>query len=105
MSIFKSGSENFLSEFLQNSSKIADSVDVKKGTEQISIKNDHIFKIYKKFGELSIKYEQGIEDWMVHAKFKRAGKTEFVLESPDGKKTVFDISIQRNTYTIKEKNN
>ena len=45
--------ENFLSEFLQNSSKIADSVDVKKGTEQISIKNDHIFKIYKKFGELN----------------------------------------------------
>ena len=69
---------------------------------------DDSYKVYlvdKKFGELSIKYEQGIEDWMVHAKFKRAGKTEFVLESPDGKKTVFDISIQRNTYTIKEKNN
>ena len=69
---------------------------------------DDSYKVYfvdKKFGELSIKYEQGIEDWMVHAEFKRAGKTEFVLESPDGKKTVFDISIQRNTYTIKEKNN
>ena len=69
---------------------------------------DDSYKVYlvdKKFGELSIKYEQGIEDWVVHAEFKRAGKTEFVLESPDGKKTVFDISIQRNTYTIKEKNN
>ena len=69
-------------------------------------KFDDSYKVYlidEKYGELSIKYEPGIEDWMVHAEFKKAGKTEFVLESPDGKKKVFDISIERDTYTIKEK--
>ena len=69
---------------------------------------DDSYKAYlvdKKYGELSIKYEPGIEDWVVHAEFKKAGKTEFILESPDGKKTIYDISIRRNKYTIKEKNN
>ncbi len=69
---------------------------------------DDTYRVYlidDKFGDLSIKYEPGIEDWMIHAEFKKAGKTEMILESPDGKKTEFDISIRRNTYTIKEKNN
>ncbi|MBP3766326.1 MAG: hypothetical protein J6G98_04020 [Bacilli bacterium] len=71
-------------------------------------KFDDNYKVYltdNKYGELSIRYESGIEDWKVHAEFKKAGKTEFILESPDGKKTIFDISIKRDTYTLKEKNN
>ena len=69
---------------------------------------DDSYKVYlldKKYGDLSIKYEPGIEDWMVHAEFKKAGKTIMVLESPDGNKTLFDISIRRDTYSIKEKSN
>ena len=52
-------------------------------------KFDDNYKVYltdDKYGELSIRYESGIEDWKVHAEFKKAGKTEFILESPDGKK-------------------
>ena len=66
---------------------------------------DDSYKVYlvdKKFGELSIKYEQGIEDWMVHAEFKKAGKTQFVLESPDGEKRTFDSTIKRDTYSFDE---
>ena len=63
----------------------------------------NVYLVDSKYGDLSIKYEDGVEDWFVHADFKKSGKTEFVLESPDGKKTVFDISIRRDTYTIKEK--
>ena len=69
---------------------------------------DESYKVYlidKKYGDLSIKYEAGIEDWMVHADFKKAGKTEFILESPEGKKTTFNISIRRDTYSVKEKGN
>ncbi|MBQ9298350.1 MAG: hypothetical protein IJ223_04915 [Clostridia bacterium] len=55
-----------------------------------------------KYGNLYIRYENGIEDWLVHAEFKKAGITKFVLESPDGEKTIFDINIKRNTYTITE---
>ena len=71
-------------------------------------KFDDNYKVYltdNKYGELSIRYESGIEDWKVHAEFKKAGKTEFILESPDGDKITFDISIRRDTYTVKEKSN
>ena len=67
---------------------------------------DDSYKVYlvdNKYGDLSIKYEDSLEAWKVHAEFKKAGKTEFVLESPDGEKTKFDIYIRRDTYSIKEK--
>ena len=69
---------------------------------------DDTYTVYlndNKYGDLGIKYEDSIETWMVHAEFKKSGKTEFLLESPDGEKTKFDIVIRRNTYTIKKKNN
>ena len=71
-------------------------------------KFDDSYKAYlmeKKYGELSIRYEPVIEDWIVHAEFKKAGKTEFVLESPDGEKTKYDISIMSDKYILKEKKN
>ena len=67
---------------------------------------DDTYKVYlkdSKYGDLSIKYNDSFEDWMVHAEFKKGGKTEFVLESPDGEKRVFDITIEMNKYSIKEK--
>lgn len=65
------------------------------------------YKVYllnSKLGDLNIKYEQGIETWMVHAEFKHSGKTEFILESPSGEKRIFEITIKRDTYIINEKN-
>lgn len=67
---------------------------------------DDSYKVYlidKKYGDLSVKYEPGIEDWLIHADFKKAGKTEIILESSEGEKIVFDITIKRNTYSIKER--
>ncbi len=57
----------------------------------------------KKYGDLSIIYIESIESWMVHAEFKKAGKTEFVLESPDGEKREYSLTIRRDTYSVKEK--
>ena len=67
---------------------------------------DDSYKVYlidKKYGDLSIKYESGVESWFVHAEFKRAGKTEFVLESPSGETKKFEINISRSSYEVKEK--
>ena len=33
----------------------------------------------------------------------KAGKTEVIIESPDGEKTVFDITIKKNTYDLTKK--
>ena len=68
---------------------------------------DDTFNAYlldKKYGNLRIECEDETKDCMIYAEFKKAGKTEMILESPDGEKTIFDISIERSKYTIKEKN-
>ena len=48
---------------------------------------------------MSINYIESIESWAVHADFRRAGKTEFILESPNGERKVFEINIDK----VKEK--
>ena len=57
----------------------------------------------KKYGELYFKYEEGIEDYTLNAKFKKAGKTEIIIESPSGEKTIYDITIKSDTYDLKKK--
>ena len=67
---------------------------------------DNTYKVYlldSKYGNLSIKYEEALETWMLHADFKHAGTTEFILESPNGEKMVFNIIIKKFTYEIKKK--
>ncbi len=54
------------------------------------------------YGDVKIRYDEGLEDYLVHVDFKKAGKTQFILESPDGKKKVYDLNIKRDTYTISE---
>ncbi len=71
-------------------------------------KFDDTYKVYltdKKYGDLSIEYVDSVEDWMIHAIFKKAGQTELVLESPTGEKKVYSITIKRDTYKIEAKNN
>lgn len=70
-----------------------------------SIKFDDAYKVYledRKYGDLSIRYEEAIEAYMIHAEFKKAGKTKFVLESPSGEKKEYGISIRRDKYTVKK---
>ena len=67
---------------------------------------DNTYKAYltdESFGKIYIVYEENIEDYMLNAEFKKAGKTEFILESPDGKKEIYEIDIKRNTYSINKK--
>ena len=54
-------------------------------------------------GSLSIRYEENIEDYLVHADFIKEGKTEFTLECPGVYKKTFDISVKLNTYDLKER--
>ena len=66
---------------------------------------DETYKVYlvdKKYGDLSIRYEEAIEQYLVHAEFKKAGKTQFVIEDKDGNKTKYNITIKRDTYDVKE---
>ena len=57
----------------------------------------------EKYGNVEIIYMNAIEDYMIHADLKKAGKTVLTLESPDGEKTEYDLTIERNTYEVKQK--
>ena len=74
--------------------------------EPDGFKFDNTYKVYledEKYGELSIEYNEQLDDYLVHAKFIKTGKTGFVVESPDGEKTEFDIVIERDTYDVNKR--
>ena len=64
---------------------------------------DDSYNVYladEKYGDVSIVYIESIEDYMVHADFKRAGSTTLTIESPSGDKTEYDVSFEIDTYTV-----
>ena len=57
----------------------------------------------EKYGNVAIQYFDSVEDYFVHADFKRAGETVLTLESPSGEKTEYDLSIEKDIYKIKQR--
>ena len=69
-------------------------------------KFDNTYKVYltdESFGKVYIVFEKNIDDYMVNAEFKKAGKAELVLESPKGEKEIYEIDIKYHTYSVKKK--
>ncbi len=56
-----------------------------------------------RMGDVEIRYLESIEHYMVHADFRRAGKTVLTLESPGGEKTEYDLTVERDTYEIRKR--
>ena len=74
--------------------------------EEGKVKFDDTYNAYltdKSYGDVYFKYENAIEDWLLNVNFKKAGKTELILESPDGTKYEYDVSIRRDWYEIVKK--
>ena len=53
---------------------------------------------FTEYGNVEIRYVESIEDYMLHADFRRAGDTVLTLVSADGEKTEFDLHIERDKY-------
>ena len=66
------------------------------GSYSVSLADD-------KYGEVEIRYEDALEEYVLHADFKRAGDTVLTLISPEGEKTEFDVHIERDTYDYAER--
>lgn len=49
-------------------------------------------------GEVEIQYMDSVEDYMLHAEFKKAGDTVLTMISPNGEKPEYDLHIERNTF-------
>jgi len=54
-------------------------------------------------GSVAITYNAGVEDYFVHAEFVRGGKTELILEDPDGAQTVYELDVGYSRFDIREK--
>ena len=67
---------------------------------------DDTYSVYlddSKYGNVDIRYVAGVEDYMVHADFKKAGKTVLTMVDPSGAKTEYDLTIERDTYRLTKK--
>ncbi len=52
------------------------------------------------FGDVSIVYDEGLEDYMVKAELRRAGQTELILETADGSRQEFSVDIKQSSFEI-----
>lgn len=52
------------------------------------------------YGDVEIRYDDALEDYTLHADFKRAGDTVLTLVSPNGEKKEYDLHIERVTYEL-----
>ncbi len=57
----------------------------------------------KDLGEVYIRYEEGIEDYLIEGDFVKAGKTDLVLVDENGNKTVFEINVGNDTFDFNKK--
>ena len=57
----------------------------------------------EEYGGVKIIYLESVEEYMVHADFRKAGDTVMTLESPSGEKTEYNLSIERDKYEITRK--
>ena len=67
---------------------------------------DDSYNVYledSNYGRVYIVYDDGLEDYMVNAEFKKTGKTNLILEDSNGNKTIFEIDIKSNSYNINKR--
>lgn len=53
------------------------------------------------FGSVSIRHEDVIESFLVHASLTKTGSTRLILRSPEGERFVYSLDIQRHSYEIR----
>jgi len=56
-----------------------------------------------KYGEVSVRYDEAMDAYRVHADFKKKGETELVVETPEGDTVRYGLIIDLYTYDIEEK--
>ena len=67
---------------------------------------DDSYKVYledSNFGNVYIEYNNALEDYLVNAELRKAGKTNLILEDSNGNKTIYEIEIKNHSYNINKK--
>lgn len=53
------------------------------------------------YGNVHIEFEEGFGGYVVMAEFNRPGETKLIMSSPDGNENIYDLSIEKNTFSLK----
>ena len=90
-------SRDKISKFNIYSIELLSKVDGKNITSdyKVSLKDN-------KYGSVSIQYYKSIESYMIHADIRKHGKTILMVETPDGEIKKYNLTIEIDTYAIKE---
>ena len=64
-------------------------------------KDDRVSLADDRYGDVSLEYFESIDAYMVHADFRKKGKTELIVETPDGTTKTYELIIGMNSFTIK----
>ncbi len=86
-----------------NSSHAYNTEVLLSGGETAGVEFDDSCKVSladEKYGQVSITYIESIETYAVHAEFTGTGRTQPLLETPDGKRYVYDLTVERHSYRI-----
>ena len=54
----------------------------------------------EEYGQVSLRYEEQIDCWMVHAVFTKIGSTRLILRSPAGESFVYALEISRDSFDV-----
>lgn len=85
------------------SNRISYSTDILASGGSMNVLFDDSYKVYfedSSMGMVSIKYDDGLNDYLVFADFKKGGNTNMILEDENGVKTVFKLRVGYNSYDI-----
>lgn len=55
------------------------------------------------YGDVSIVYSEGLEEYMLHADFKRDGDTVMTFVSPEGEEKAYDLHIEEDYYDMQKR--
>ena len=67
---------------------------------------DNTYIVYledSSYGDVVIKYDSGLKDYLVEANFKKAGRTNLILKDSNGNKEIYEIVIKNNSFDINKK--
>lgn len=80
------------------STEILSSIDGKDITNEYSVSLAD-----EKYGDVRVDYIKSIDTYMVHADFKKKGRTELIVNTPDGEVKKYDLTIELYSYKVTEK--
>ena len=73
---------------------------VNHGSQEAVFDDSYQVTLEPELGKVQIQYEESLEDYLVHADFRKAGKARLILESPEGEKQMFDIDVGDYTFDV-----